>query len=82
MQEYMQHRRDESVERVKWVLELEAHAFTLNRQHLDEYRNKFLAFYKAQRKTYLGHLSIPSESWNSDQSALEIMATARAYFQG
>jgi hypothetical protein len=83
MQEYMQQRRDESVERVKWILELEAHAFTLNRQYLDGYREKFLEFYKNKRRTHIGrNLPDVSKPWNPDQFALEIMATVRAYFQG
>ncbi|KAF8514308.1 P-loop containing nucleoside triphosphate hydrolase protein [Gautieria morchelliformis] len=86
MQEYMQKRRDEAIERVKWLLELEAYAFTLNRHYLDDYRNKFMEHFKTQRQAHLNRIRAPlplpaAEPWNPNQYALEIMATVRAYFQ-
>ena len=81
MQEYMQERRDAAAERVQWLLELEAHVFTLNKHYLQDYREKFLKLYRSQRQNAVGR-TVLAEPWNPNQFALEIMATVRAYFQG
>ncbi|KAJ2930159.1 hypothetical protein H1R20_g6940, partial [Candolleomyces eurysporus] len=36
--------------RIKWFIELEALPFTLNQHYLSDYREKFLAYYKAARE--------------------------------
>ncbi|KAF8586086.1 hypothetical protein K439DRAFT_1652711 [Ramaria rubella] len=83
VQEFMDKRREEVLRRVEWLLELEAHVFTLNKHYLDDYREKFLARYKEERQQHFGrHVRLPApEPWNPDQYGLEIMATVRAYFQ-
>ncbi|KAF8586089.1 hypothetical protein K439DRAFT_1632008 [Ramaria rubella] len=73
MQEYTQKRREEVMARVKWLLDIEGHAFTLNKPLLADYTRKFLEYYRNQPVSY--------RPWNLGQSALEIMATVRAYFQ-
>ena len=84
MREHTGERRDEALERVKWLLELEAYAFTLSQHHLQDYQGKFLVYYQTQRQIYFnrrGH-EPPEPAWSFNQDGLEIMATVRAYFQG
>ena len=63
---------------MKWLLALEAHAFTLNKQYLEDYENKFREFYSSRRQGYKHYY--PQEPLDSE--LLDIMATVRAYFQG
>ncbi|KAF8515814.1 P-loop containing nucleoside triphosphate hydrolase protein [Hysterangium stoloniferum] len=73
MQDYTQKRRDKLEEQVKWLLKIETHAFTLNKPLLQHYKQQFLEFYQEQPQMH--------SAWNTNQSAIEIMATVRAYFQ-
>ncbi|KAJ8697219.1 hypothetical protein PTI98_007017 [Pleurotus ostreatus] len=48
--------------RIKWLISLEAHPFTLNEHYLADYKDKFLSFYKAVRQsqrspTLLAHIN-------------------------
>ena len=74
MQGYAQKRRGEAVARVEWLLKLESNAFTLNKELLTGYTQKFLDYYQPPLGSY--------RPWNLNQSALEIMATVSAYFEG
>ncbi len=48
--------------RIKWLMSLESHPFTLNEHYLADYKDKFLSFYKAVRQsqrspTLLAHIN-------------------------
>ncbi|KIJ53719.1 hypothetical protein M422DRAFT_222407 [Sphaerobolus stellatus SS14] len=73
MHEYTQKRREAAERQVKWLLSLEERAWTLNKQLYEYYKTEFLDLYQERPQTY--------KAGDTEQSALDIMATVRAYFQ-
>ncbi|KIJ53716.1 hypothetical protein M422DRAFT_241961 [Sphaerobolus stellatus SS14] len=71
--EYTQERREAAEGQVKWLLSLEERAWTLNKQLYEYYKTEFLDLYQERPQTY--------KAGDTEQSALDIMATVRAYFQ-
>jgi len=74
MREYTVKRREQAERQVKWLLSLEKHAYTLNEPLLQYYKKEFLQLYHERPQT--------DGDWDISQTALVMMATVRAYFQG
>ncbi|THH09638.1 hypothetical protein EW145_g1875 [Phellinidium pouzarii] len=59
-------RRDETKQRLKWLLQIESRPFTLNTRYLAEYKSKFLAYYKTYRYKALNSTPLNRlQSYNS-----------------